>query len=125
MERDKKIEKLIRENSLLAPSDNFTASVLDKLRVTPIKSGYKPLIGRRVGYIAISLIATILLVAIFSSINGVSEPLINLPDWSIALPEWDITLPDFSWKIPTGLLAGVVAVFILVLTDAGYSRSRS
>jgi len=125
MERDKKLEKIVRENSLLAPSDNFTESVLNKIRVTSMEISYKPIIGRKAGYIAISLVATILLVAIFSTINGGSESLVNLPDWNIALPEWNINLPKFSWKIPTGLLAGVVAVFILVLTDAGYSRSRS
>lgn len=125
MERDKKLEKIVRENSLMAPSDNFTESVLNKIRVMPIESSFKPLIGKRAGFIAITLVATILLVGIFSSLNGGSEPLFNIPEWSIAWPEWNITLPEFSWKLPAGLLAGVVAVFILVLTDAGLSRNRS
>ncbi len=125
MERDKKIEKIVRENSLLSPSANFTEAVLNRIRVSPVTSTYKPLIGRKAGYIAIFLVVSFLLIAIFSSQSELAEPLVNLPKWDINFPEWNISLPKISWEIPSGILAGVVALFILILSDAGYSRSRS
>ena len=125
MERDKRIEKIVRENSLLSPSVNFTESVLNTIRVSPVISKYKPLIGRKTGYVIILLVVSILLISIFSSQSELAEPLVNLPKWDINFPEWNLSLPKISWKIPTGMLAGVVAVFILVLSDAGFSRSKS
>jgi hypothetical protein len=125
MERDKKIEKIVRESSLLSPSSNFTEVVLTKIAVSPVTRIYKPLVGRNAAYIAIFLVVSILLIAIFSTQSEMAEPLVNLPKWSFNFPEWNISLPKISWKIPTGILAGVAAVFILILSDAGYSRSRS
>lgn len=125
MERDKKLEKIIREYSLLSPSDSFTESVLEKIKVAPSKDSYKPLIRRRTGYIVFSLLAIILLIAIFSSTNGMSEPYIIIPDLDLTFSEWNLTFPEIDWKFPSGMLAGVIAVFVLILADARVSRNRS
>lgn len=125
MERDKKMEKIIRESGLMSPSANFTESVLKKISTETIKGSYQPLIGKRAGYIVISVLVLFLFAAIFSTENGEIEPLFNLPNWNLSLSQWKNGLPEFNLKIPSVVLAGILALFLLVLSDAGFRKSKS
>ncbi len=117
MERDKKLEQLIKEHTLISAPDNFTDLVIDKVK-EPLPISYKPLIGK-VGRISIFVfVALVIVLSIFSVSAEASEPIFNIPEWEFALPE-------MNWKIPSGLLAGLVAVLILALTDARLNRSRT
>ena len=117
MERDKKLEKLIKEHALISAPENFTELIIEKVN-EPLPSTYKPLIGKAGRLFILAFIALIIVLAIFSSAAEASEPILNLP-------EWKFTFPEINWKIPSGLLAGLIAVLILALTDARLNRSRT
>ncbi|MCK5135382.1 MAG: hypothetical protein KAR19_06295 [Bacteroidales bacterium] len=135
MDRDSKIYKLIRETGIVPAPRQFTGYVMDKIESEPGKKIYKPIIGRDGRIIIIILIlGTVLLSILFS------EPGSKLTENRLKLPEMNITLDFLSrWQLPemsfslnflsdinisTGLLSALVAVFILVLSDAGLSRRR-
>lgn len=116
MERDKKLEKIIKEHALISAPDNFTDLVMEKVN-EPLPYPYKPLIGKAGRIFILSFVALIIVFAIIGSAAEASEPILKIPEWKSALP-------DIDWKIPSGLLAGLLAIFILALTDARLNRSR-
>ncbi len=127
MKRDPHISKLIRESGLNAAPENFTASVMDKIEAVPAKSSYKPLIGRggRIVFILL-VIAVIVLAVLYTDPSG------ELFGSKIALPQAELQIPQLNFKfdflqqinISTGIVAALVAMFILVLSDAGLNRRR-
>ncbi len=127
MKRDPHISKLIRESGLNAAPENFTASVMDKIEAVPAKSSYKPLIGRggRIAFILL-VIAVIVLAVLYTDPSG------ELFGSKITLPQVERQIPQLNFKldflqqinISTGIVAALVAMFILVLSDAGLNRRR-
>ena len=127
MKRDPHISKLIRESGLNAAPENFTASVMDKIEAVPAKSSYKPLIGRggRIVFILL-VIAVIVLAVLYTDPSG------ELFGSKITLPQAERQIPQLNFKldflqqinISTGIVAALVAMFILVLSDAGLNRRR-
>jgi len=127
MKRDPHISKLIKESGVTSAPENFTASVMDKIEAIPVKKAYKPLIGRG-GRIVIVLfiIGIIVLAVLYSSPAGeLFGSSIQLPQVEPKWPQLHFNL-DFLQKInvSTGLVSALVALFILILSDAGLSRRR-
>ncbi|MBN1131560.1 MAG: hypothetical protein JXR52_08225 [Bacteroidales bacterium] len=114
MEKDKNIEKLIRESGLSHTGDGFTKRVMDRVYAQPVPRVYKPLIGNT-GKI---FILTFLLVLVVVSVIF-SEPSEFFSLQQIKLPDWDMH-PEklYGTVLSTGLLAILFAVFILVIADA-------
>jgi len=127
MKRDPHISKLIRESGLAQAPDSFTAAVMDKIEAIPLSKPYKPLIGR-VGRIMVILflITVVVLSIIYTDPGGElfgSSITVPIPDWQ--LPQLNLNLEFMKQvKISTGVVSALVAVFILVLSDAGLNRRR-
>ncbi len=127
MERDPNISKFIREGGIERAPQGFTERVMDLIEATPEKKAYKPLIGKG-GQIFIILlgIALVVLTAIYAEpgarlIQG--DGAFSSLDWK--LPEFHLNLQFFSKiNFSGGIAAALVALFILVLTDAGFRKRR-
>ncbi|MDF1573967.1 MAG: hypothetical protein P1P86_02075 [Bacteroidales bacterium] len=127
MRRDPNISKLIRESGVFSVPEDFTASVMDKIRAVPARKSYKPLIGRG-GRILIILF--FLVVIIFAALY--TDPAGELFRISVELPQVERQWPQLNFnleflrgiKVSTGVVSALVALFILVLSDAGLSRRR-
>jgi hypothetical protein len=127
MERDPNISKLVRESGILKAPENLTSRVMDLISEGPEKQAYKPIIGKTgrwiillfvVGVVVASLLAAEPGQRIFSS-EGVFSGL------EFQMPQLTFNLDFISQISPsTGLVAGLVALFILVLSDAGIRRRR-
>jgi len=127
MERDPNISKLVREAGILKAPENLTRRVMDLISEEPEKQAYKPIIGKTgrwiillfvVGVVVASLLAAEPGQRIFSS-EGVFSGL------EFQMPQLTFNLDFISQISPsTGLVAGLVALFILVLSDAGIRRRR-
>ena len=127
MERDPNISKLVRESGILKAPENLTRRVMDLIGEEPEKQAYKPIIGNTgrwiillfvVGVVVASLLAAEPGQRIFSS-EGVFSGL------EFQMPQLTFNLDFISQISPsTGLVAGLVALFILVLSDAGIRRRR-
>lgn len=127
MKRDPYISKLIRESGVVPAPDNFTASVMDKIEAIPEKKSYKPLIGRG-GQIIIILfiIAVIVFALLYSSPAGeLFGSTIQLPQVEHKWPQFHFNL-DFLKQInvSTGVVSVLVALFVLIVSDAGLNRRR-
>jgi hypothetical protein len=127
MERDPHISKLIKESGVKAAPDNFTALVMDKIETEPLKQSYKPLIGRG-GRLTIILVvlAVIVLAIIFSDPSGETfSAKIHFPQLEGAWPQLNLKL-DFlkQINISTGVASALLAMLVLILSDAGLSRRR-
>jgi len=127
MKRDPHISKLIRESGLAKAPDSFTAAVMDKIEAIPLKEAYKPLIGRggRI-IIVIFIVAVTVLSIIYNDPGGeLFGSAIRLPR-----PEWQLPQINFNLeflkqvKVSTGVVSALLAMFILVLSDAGLNRRR-
>ncbi|MFH0757848.1 MAG: hypothetical protein V2B15_11215 [Bacteroidota bacterium] len=126
MKRDPQISKLIRENGVVPAPEGFTSRVMDLLAAEPERKVYKPLIGRG-GRIMIILIviAIVVLSMVYSEPGGryVESLGISGLDWHIPQFNWNFSFLS-EIRISTGVLAAIVAIFILVLSDAGISRRK-
>jgi len=127
MKRDPHISKLIRESGLKAAPDNFTASVMDKIEAVPAKKSYKPLIGRG-GRILIILfiIAVVVLAVVYTEPGGgLLGSSIKLPRLEPQWPQMNLNLEFLQGiNVSTGIVSALVALFILILSDAGLNRRR-
>ncbi len=127
MKRDPHISKLIRESGLMQAPDSFTEEVMNKIESIPVRKPYKPLIGRggRI-FIILFLAAVVVLSVIYTDPNG------ELFGSAIRLPAVDWQLPQFNFNleflkqvnISTGVVSALLALLILVLSDAGLNRRR-
>ena len=127
MKRDPHISKLIRESGVVHAPDNFTAAVMDKIETVPVKKSYKPLIGRG-GRITIILfiIALVVIAVLYTDPSG------ELFGSTLTLPRVERQWPQFNFNleflkqvnISTGVVSALVAVFVLILSDAGLSKRR-
>jgi hypothetical protein len=127
MKRDPHISKLIRESGMISAPENFTASVMDKIEALPAEKSYKPLIGRGGRIMIILFILGIVVIALLYS-----DPSGELFGRTISIPQVERQLPQLNFKLDflqkinfsTGVAAALVALFILILSDAGLSRRR-
>jgi len=127
MKRDPHISKLIRESGVISAPENFTASVMDKIEAVPAKKSYKPLIGRVGRILIILFIVAVIVLAVFYTDPGgeLFGSSIKIPQLEPNLPQVQFNL-DFLKKIniSTGIVSALVAMFVLVLSDAGLNRRR-
>ena len=127
MKRDPHISKLIRESGVISAPVNFTTSVMDKIEAVPAKKSYKPLIGRGGRILVILFLVTVIVLAVFYTDPGgeLFGNSIKIPRLEPNLPQVQFNL-DFLKKIniSTGIVAALVAMFVLVLSDAGLNRRR-
>ena len=127
MKRDSHISKLIRESGLVQAPGSFTAAVMDKIESIPVSKSYKPLIGRggRIMIILI-LIAVVVISVIYTDPGGeLFGSAIQLPTVDRQLPQLNLNLEFMKQiNISTGVVSALVALFILVLSDAGLNRRR-
>lgn len=127
MERDPKISKLIRKSGLVQAPDSFSMKVMDRIGVEPNKKAYKPLIGRFGRILIFLFIAGIVVVSVVYSEPGgkLLENIGGLPDVKWQLPQINFNL-DFLSKInfSAWMVSTIIAIFILVLTDAVLNRRK-
>jgi len=127
MERDRNISKLMRESGISRAPENLTSRVMDLISDEREKKAYKPIIGKwgRLGIIlfVVGIVVTSLIYAepgqvLFESGGRFSSLELQLPQLSFNL--------EFLSQInlSTGLISALVALFILVLSDAGLRRRR-
>ncbi len=127
MERDPHISKLIKESGRVNAPGSFTAAVMDKIEAIPLKKPYKPLIGRGGRIMIILFIVVIVVLSIIYTDPGgeLFGSIIRLPTADRQLPQLNINLEFLKGlNISTGLVSALVAMFILVLSDAGLNRRR-
>lgn len=128
MERDKNISRLIRESGLNRAPENFSAQVLEQIEIEPVKVSYKPLIGRGGRILIFAGVAAIIILAMMyggegSKFNDLSS---RLSQFSWQLPEWNLNLEFLTEvNLSTGIVSGLVALFILVISDTLFTRRRS
>lgn len=106
---------------------SFTAAVMDKIEAIPVKKPYKPLIGRGGRILIILFIAAVVVLSLIYTDPGgeLFGSTIRLPTVDRQLPQLNIDLEFLKGiNISTGLVSALVAMFILVLSDAGLNRRR-
>ena len=122
MERDPNISKLVRESGISKAPENLTSRVMDLISGETEKLAYKPIIGKRGIWVIVLFVIGIVVISIVSAEPGQqifsSEGVLSGIEWE--LPNLTFNLDFLSQINPsTGLVAGLVALFILVLSDAG------
>ena len=116
MKKDSRLEKIIKEDGIVHAPEEFTQAVLNRLAKESNQVIYKPLISK-LGRIIIGLfILTIIVAAAFTGSAEAAEPLFSFPDLKLDIPE-------IGWKIPSAMLAALLAVFVLVLIQSRLNRS--
>ncbi len=127
MEKDRHISKLIRESGMVKAPEDFTQKVMNRIGAESVHKPYKPLIGRTGGIITLLIIAGIAVTSLIVSSPGETEKgiLENLKpiDW-----QWPGLNLDFSFlehlNFSPWLVGTLVAVFLLILSDAGLNRKK-
>jgi hypothetical protein len=127
MERDPNITRLIREGGIEKAPLGFTAEVMDLIISVPEKKAYKPLIGRG-GQIFIILLG--IMIVILTVIYA--EPGAKFLQAGSVFPNLEWTIPEFNLNLQFfskihfsgGIAAALVALFILVLSDAGLQKRK-
>ena len=127
MKRDPHIAKLIKEAGVQTAPEGFTASVMDKIEAVPAKKSFKPLIGRggRI-FIILFLVAVVVLAVLFTEPGeGVLGTTIKFPRLEPNFPQFQFNL-DFlkQTNFSSGIAAALLALFVLILSDAGLTRRR-
>lgn len=127
MERDPNISKLMRESGISRAPENLTRRVMDLISEEAEKQSYKPIIGKwgRLSIIlfVIGIVVASLLLAEPGQGLFESSGRFSAMEWQ--LPQISFNLDFFSQiKLSTGLVSALVALFILVLSDAGLRRRR-
>ena len=127
MKRDPHISKLIKEAGVISAPENFTTSVMDKIVAVPAKKSYKPLIGRGGRIIIILFVVAVIVMAVLYTDQGgeIFGSSIKLPQLEPNWPQVKFNL-DFlkQINISTGFVSALVAIFVLLLSDAGLNRRR-
>ena len=127
MERDPKISKLVKESGIVRAPENLTSRVMDLIGQEAEKRTYKPLIGKW-GRIGIILFIVGCLAVSFMWTEpgqGLFESTGRLSGLEFQLPQIRLNLDFLSQiNLSTGLVSALVALFILVLSDAGIRRRK-
>ena len=127
MERDPNISKLIRESGIAKAPENLTNRVMNLISVETEKRAYQPIIGRRGRWLIVFFVIGIVVASLLSMEPGQrifnSGGVISGLEWQ--LPQISFNLESLTQiNISTGLVSVLVALFILVLSDAGLRRRR-
>lgn len=127
MERDPNISKLMRESGISRAPENLTRRVMDLISEEAEKQSYKPIIGKwgRLSIIlfVIGIVVASLLLAEPGQGLFESSGRFSTLEWQV--PQISFNLDFFSQiELSTGLVSALVALFILVLSDAGLRRRR-
>jgi len=121
MEGEQQISRLIRESGVVIAPDRFTDNVMDKIDAETERKAYKPLIGN-----AGSIFITLFVIAVVVISIFFGKPSEIFPHYRLQMPELNFNLQFLSEvEFSTGMLSVLVAVFLLVLFDAGLSRRRT
>lgn len=127
MEKDKYISKLFKESGVVHAPEGFTKSVMDRIEAEPVRKTYKPLIGR-VGRILVVLfiVAVVVISLLYStsaeSTGGPADRFLS-QEWQ--LPSLNLKLDFFEdFQLKPWILSTIVALFLLILSDAGLRRRR-
>jgi len=127
MKKDPHITKLVKESGVVSAPGNFTAQVMDKIAAIPIKKSYKPLIGRggRV-IIILFIIAVIVIAVLYTDPSGeFFGRAVNLPQLERQGPQINFNLEFLkNLNISTVFVSALVALFVLILSDAGLNRRK-
>jgi hypothetical protein len=127
MERDPNISRLIREGGIERAPQGFTGRVMDLIVSAPEKKTYQPLIGKG-GQIFILLLAiTVVVIAtVFAEPGGkFIQPGGVIENLQFKVPELHLNLDFFSEINFSGAIAAaLLALFILVLSDAGLRKKK-
>ena len=118
MERDQHLKKLFRESGIVHAPDGFTEGVMEKVQAGPERVRFRPLIGRTGRMIILLSVIVFLVIAIFYGGTDARPSALQLPDFDFTLQ----FLQEIN--LSTGLIAAIVAILVLVLSDAGLSRRR-
>ena len=127
MERDPKISKLIMEGGLEPAPRDFTSQVMDLIASAPEKKAYKPLIGKGGRIVIILMGITLVIFAVVYAEPGARFIQVGdtFPSLEWKLPEFNLNLQLLSKiNFSGGIAAALIALFILVLTDAGLRKRR-
>lgn len=127
MERDPKISKLFREGGVVLAPEDFTSRVMGLIGEKQEKRAYKPLIGIGGRIFILLLIITIVLISIIYAEPGSrfipARGANSMLNWK--LPGFHPDLQFFSEiNFSSVFAAALVAVFILVLLDAGIRKRK-
>jgi hypothetical protein len=100
---------------------------MDMIEAIPAKKSYKPLIGRGGRIIIILFIIAVVVVAVmYTDPSGeLFGTTVKLPQIERQAPQLNFNL-DFLQRInfSTGIVSALVALFVLILSDAGLNRRR-
>ena len=106
---------------------NNEKSVMDRIGAEPEKKVYKPLIGRLGKIFIILFISTVAGISLIYSEPGgrIIENIKSLTSLDWKFPQLNLNLALLSEiNISAWMVSVIVAVFILVLTDAGLNHRR-
>jgi len=127
MDRDPNISKMIREGGLEKAPLGFTGRVMNLIDAEPKQFRYKPLIGKGGRIIIILLLITFVVLSILLAEPGAalmkSEGLLSGKDWKIPSIHLDLQFLS-NLHLSGGIAAALLALFILVLSDAGLRKRR-
>jgi hypothetical protein len=125
MEKDKHISKLFRESGVVHAPEGFTKSVMDRIEAEPVRKAYKPLIGKSGRILVVLFIVAIVVVSLLYSTPAGSAggPVERFFSQEWQLPSLNLKLDFFeNLQLQPWLIATIVALFLLVLSDAGLRR---
>lgn len=127
MEKDDRIASLFKESGIERAPEGFTGGVMDRIRAEPEKRSYQPLIGKPLRIFLILLTAGIVAGSLLSApseeqASGAARWLRGL-EWQWSFPELNLEFLS-NLSIQPWLLSTVVAVFLLILSDAGLKRRK-
>ena len=127
MKRENHISKLIRESGVIHAPDNFTDAVMDKIEALQVKKPYKSLIGRGGRILIFLFFVALVAIGVFFT-----DPSGELFGTSVKLPQLEPQWPQLQFNleflkqvnISKGVVAALVAAFLLILADTGLSKRR-
>ena len=118
MERDKKLESLIKENGIISAPEDFTEKVLSRIEQEKTNPGYEPILSRKILF-GIFMGLVFLVILTFVLMDG------KLGTGFFRMPDLKFLDTILSVHIPRGILAGILAMLILFISDAGIYFNRS
>lgn len=118
----------MKESGIETPSGDFTDRVMQRIGTQPVHHLYRPLIGKTGKVLILLFIAVITVLSLlFSGQGGVWIEKILKPEFSEwSWQQFSIDL-DFlsSLSLSPWLVSTVIALFLLILTDAGVRRKKT
>ena len=130
MEQHKGLKKLIKDHGVEPVAKDFASKVMDRILNEPVKKEYKPIMGKGVGFSILVVFLVIITVSIiYGEPSGLATdrtiqwPQWNLDEWKLA--QWKLSIKSLpNLNVTGGMLSALLAVFILVVTDALIIRRK-